>query len=60
MSNKCCNLFLFYIIIDAIDTNEAKVDKFFMEAKDAKPDARKQEFMKIKEVRRISFDHQFF
>lgn len=34
---------------NAIDTNEAKVEKFFTEAKDAKPDARKQEYIKIKE-----------
>ena len=38
-------------ILDAIDTNDAKVEKFFMDAKDAKPDARKQEYLKIREVR---------
>jgi len=34
---------------NAIDTNDAKVEKFFMDAKDAKPDARKQEYLKIRE-----------
>ena len=29
---------------------DAKVEKFFSEAKDAKPEARKQEYTKIKEV----------
>lgn len=34
---------------NAIDTMDSKVDKFFKEAKDAKPEVRKQEYSKLKE-----------